>query len=217
MNISLIGPYGVGKGTQVNRIAAKYDLLAVSPGDVFKLNIKEGTGLGLMAKKYVDGGELVPDEIADAMVEAKLRQIPANKGVVFDGFPRTTYQAHFLDSLFKDLGRKLDTIIYLLASEEEIVKRLSSRLVCKVCQKAFDRNHSPFISCPFKLCLGEHLSQAEQDKPEIVKVRQRVFQNATGPLIDYYSRSEKLAVINGEDEVEQVFSGISRLLDAFKS
>ncbi|MBM3840715.1 MAG: nucleoside monophosphate kinase [Verrucomicrobia bacterium] len=114
MNISIIGPTGVGKGTQVDRVVVKYDLAPISIGELFKKNIKEQTGLGLLAKRYVSRGELVPDEVVDAMFEAWIRLIPATQGVVMDGFPRTLNQAEFLDTLFLELGRKINAVISLV-------------------------------------------------------------------------------------------------------
>lgn len=213
MNISIIGPTGVGKGTQVDRVVVKYDLVPISIGELFKRNIKEQSGLGLLAKRYVSRGELVPDEVVDAMFEAWIRLSPLTQGVVMDGFPRTLYQAEFLDTLFVELGRKLDAVVYLIATEEEIVKRLSGQKICRECQMPFPAV-APFQSCPYNKCQGEHLYRPEDCEPDAVRVRLAVFERTIGPVIEHYRKSGTLIEVHGHGDVEEVSKSLAGALDS---
>ncbi|MBI2947341.1 MAG: nucleoside monophosphate kinase [Verrucomicrobia bacterium] len=213
MNISIIGPTGVGKGTQVDRVVVKYDLVPISIGELFKKNIKEQSGLGLLAKRYVSRGELVPDEVVDAMFEAWIRLTPATQGVVLDGFPRTLNQAEFLDTLFVELGRKLDAVISLVVSEEEIVNRLSGQRICRECQMPFPAV-APFQNCPYDKCHGEHLYRPEDADPDAVRVRLAVFERTIGPVVEYYRKSGKLIAVHGEGDAEKVNQALIAALDS---
>lgn len=203
MNISIIGPTGVGKGTQVDRVVVKFDLIPISIGELFKRNIKEQSGLGLLAKRYVNRGELVPDDVVDAMFEAWLRLSPATQGVVLDGFPRTLHQAEFLETLFKELGRPLNAAIHLKASEDEIVKRLSGQKICRECQLPFPAN-AAFQSCPYSKCQGEHLYRPDDCDPDAVRVRLAVFERTIGPVLEHYRKSGKLIEMNGHGDADEV-------------
>ncbi len=214
MNIALIGPSGVGKGTHADELGAKFDLLHVSTGDLFRENLEKRTALGILARKYMNQGELVPDEVVDAMIEEWLRKADPEKSILFDGFPSTTYQAKFLDELFKEMGRNLDAVIYLKVSDEEIVKRLSGRLTCRLCQAPFHKVYAPFLTCPYNKCQGEHLYQRADDTPEMVPVRLKVFHRVTGPLVNYYQKTDRLIIVNGEDEIDQVYQVIVDLVEA---
>ena len=143
MNITLIGPSGVGKGTHADRLIERYGLLHVSTGDLFRGNLDGHTALGIMARKYMNRGELVPDELTDAMMEEWLWKADAAKGILFDGFPRTTYQAKFLDDLFQEMNRKLDAVIYLKVADDVIVERLSGRLICRGCLATYHGKFRP--------------------------------------------------------------------------
>ena len=203
MNISIIGPTGVGKGSQVDRVVVKYDLVPISIGELFKKNIKEQSGLGLLAKRYVSRGELVPDEVVDAMFESWIRLSPSSQGVVLDGFPRTLYQAEFLDTLFVELERQLDAVIYLKVSEEEIVKRLSGQKFCRECQTPFPAA-APFQNCPYAKCQGEHLYRPDDFEPDAVRVRLAVFERTIGPVVEHYRKKGKLVEVQGQGDAEEV-------------
>lgn len=208
MNLVLIGPYGAGKGTQASRLAAKLDLFHISTGDLFRDHLRKGTDLGRLIQDYLDRGELVPDSVADATMEEWLRVCAQNKGILFDGFPRTQRQAQFLETMFIELSRTLDGVIYLRASDSVVVERLSERLVCQRCLLPFHKTFNPLLTCPYQQCNGEHLGQREDDAPEKVRVRLEFFHKATEPLIDHYNELEKLIVIDGDKPIEQVTHSI---------
>lgn len=212
LNIALIGPYGAGKGTQAARMVPKFDLAHISTGDLFREHLKNQTELGRLIQEYLDKGELVPDVVASATMEEWLRVTDVRKGILFDGFPRTLKQAEFLDSLFVEIDRRLDAVIYLKASDEDVVRRLSQRIVCQTCHLPFHKTSNPFSSCPFNQCQGEHLHEREDDSPEKVRIRLDVFHQETEPLVDYYQGAEKLVVIDADRPIDQVHATIVQTL-----
>jgi adenylate kinase len=213
MNIALIGPSGSGKGTHLERLKKQYDLLHLSTGDLFRENLEKKTALGLLAKKYMSQGELVPDEVVHAMVESYLREAHPEKGIVFDGFPRTVYQAKFLDELFVDMKRTLDAAVYIKVSPETILRRLSGRWICHKCQAPYHVElHPPAKQGVCDLCGGE-LYRRPDDNPDFVAVRLRAFQRVTSPLLEFYQSTNRLAIIDGQAAVDVVYGNISRVLE----
>ena len=208
MDLVLIGGPGTGKGTQAELLQSKVGLTHISSGDLFRENIDRGTELGLTAKMYIDQGKLVPDDVTVGMIREWLKEQDVEEGILFDGFPRTLPQAEALDELLADLDRKIDHVIHLVVSEDEIVKRLSGRLICRECQIPFHQEFNPFVKCPYDKCMGEFLYQREDDKPETVRARLKVFQKQTAPLIEHYRTKGLLVNINGEDAVQTVFNSI---------
>jgi adenylate kinase len=159
-------------------------------------------------------GELVPDDVVDAMIEERIRKAPADKGFLFDGFPRTSYQAKFLDELFQELDRNLAAVIYLRVPDEEIVARLQGRLICKVCNAPFHKEHFPFKSCPAHKCGGDHLFQRPDDTPEMVRARLKAFHRTTAPVLDYYQETGRLLVVNGHDTADRVAQALTEAVAA---
>ena len=204
MDIILFGGPGSGKGTQAERLQARLGIAHVSSGELFRENIRNTTELGVLAKTYIDQGKLVPDEVTVEMIRARLQLADTEAGVLFDGFPRTFPQAKALDNLLTSLRRKIDLVINLSVSDEEIVRRLSGRLICRECEAPFHKEFNPFRSCPENKCNGEYLYQREDDKPETVRERLRVFHQQTTPLIEYYQKKGILVSVDGEGHVEQV-------------
>src|SRR5262245_34013217 len=137
MHIALLGPSGAGKGSHAATLAARFDLLHVVSGELFRANLEQRTAVGLLARRYMAQGELVPDEVTDAMMEEWLWHLDPDQGVLFDGFPRTRAQARFLDDLFHTMGRTLAAAIYLNLSEAAILQRLAGRLICQTCQTPY--------------------------------------------------------------------------------
>ena len=204
MNLILLAGPGSGKGTQAEILQMLFGMIHLSTGELFRENIKMQTELGILAKTFIDKGQLVPDLTTIAMVRERLTQPDTKQGVVFDGFPRTINQAEALDEILNSQASTIDAVIYLDVSEVEIIKRLSGRMVCKDCQLPFHKEHNPFESCPYERCQGEYLYQREDDKPETVKARLRVYHNQTAPLIAHYEARDILIRINGEGSVDEV-------------
>lgn len=204
MNLILLAGPGSGKGTQADLLQMKFGMVHLSTGELFRENIKDQTELGKLAKTFIDEGNLVPDSTTIGMVRERLKGKDTERGVVFDGFPRTINQALALKEILRSRGSKIDSVIYLVVREEEIIQRLSGRLVCKDCQLPFHKEYNPFESCPYERCQGEFFYQRADDKPETVKARLRVYQNQTAPLIAHYAAQDILIKINGEGSVDEV-------------
>ncbi len=214
MNIALIGPSGSGKGTHALSLSSRFKLRHIATGDLLRENLDQASPLGLRARQYIDAGELVPDEVVDEMIEARLRQTSPDHGHLFDGFPRTGTQAAFVDELFRQLGQRLDAVIYLQAADEEIIRRLSGRWICRLCQTPFHLDFHPFQNCPALRCRGEHLYQRPDDNPERVRARLRVFHRMTHSLTDYYQSSGRLSIVNGEDTPAKVEQSLIEAIQA---
>jgi len=214
MNLTFIGPSGVGKGTHANRLEQEFKLLHLSTGDLLRENLQARTDLGSRARGYMDRGELVPDELVDAMIEERLRRADSSQGVLFDGFPSTLYQAKFLDHFFEGVGRKLDAAIYFKVSDAEVISRLSGRLICQKCQTPYHaRFKPPRMAGACDVCDGK-LYQREDDTPEMVRLRLRAFQRAMGPVVDYYHKAGRLLILNGEGQVEDVYRQVVQAVTA---
>ncbi len=213
MNLVLLGGPGSGKGTQAEKIQNQFGVVHLSTGELFRENVKNHTDLGSLAKSFMDKGNLVPDEVTVAMVRERMKDPEIEAGVLFDGFPRTIAQAKALDDLMSQLDREINLVLNLSVSDEEIVRRLSGRLICKKCELPFHKEFNLFQTCPYEKCEGEHLYQRDDDKPETVRARLRVFQEQTAPLIDYYSSQGKLVTVAGEGGVNEVFESIREVLE----
>lgn len=213
MNIVLIGPSGAGKGTQAQQMAARFDLLHIASGDLFRDNMERNTELGQLAKSYMDQGELVPDEVTAAMIRARLQQADVKQGIILDGFPRTVYQAEQVGEVLKEMGYEVDVVIYLKVSDEEIIdRRIPGRLTCKQCQRPYhDRFNPPQIPFTCDVCGGE-LYRRSDDTPERTRARLDVFHRQTANLVDYYRKSHKLIIIEGEGTIDEVNDRINQAI-----
>ena len=216
MNVALIGPSGSGKGTHAEHLVQKFNLLHVSTGDLFRANLDNQTALGLLARKYMAQGELVPDEVVDAMVEECLRKADPAKGILFDGFPRTPYQARFLDETLASMGRRLEAVIYLRVSDEEIQQRLAGRQLCRNCHAPWHSTaRPPARPGVCDLCGGE-LAERPEDQPDSVRQRLKVFHRETDPLIGYYHYAGRLVIVDGEGTVEKVQTAVDEAIEAIE-
>lgn len=203
MNIVLLGAPGAGKGTQADKLVSDMGLCHISTGDILRDAVKNATELGRQAKEYMDKGELVPDELIISLMRERISKPDTEKGVILDGFPRTTTQAVALDGMLDDLKRPLDAAVLIDVDPEVIVKRLSSRRMCKECGRI--GTSSDGDSCPS--CGGE-MYQREDDNETTVRNRLDVYEKSTSPLIDYYRGSEILVSIDGDRDPEEVYSDI---------
>jgi adenylate kinase len=204
MNIILLGAPGSGKGTQAEHLQAALGLTHIATGDLFRDNLKNRTKLGILAETYMNKGHLVPDDVTIAMVRERLQNPDVKPGIIFDGFPRTLPQAEALSALFNEMNMKVDRVVYLSVPDDEIVERLSGRLVCRECQAPFHKVYNPFTTCPEHKCHGEYLYQRDDDKPETVRSRLDTFHKQTTPLIEYYRKANLLVEVPGSGDIEEV-------------
>lgn len=212
--IVLLGPPGVGKGTQAKIIALKTGRPHVSSGDLFRENIKNKTDLGKLAQSYIQKGELVPDDVTVAMIRERITTgSDCQQGVIFDGFPRTPAQAIALDNLLEEFGGNVDIVPYITAPEETIITRLSGRWTCRQCGHIFNTTFNPPKRsgiCDFD---GSELYQRDDDKAETVTRRIQVYLEQTAPLVSYYREAGKLAQIDGARSIDEVTSALLEALN----
>ena len=215
-NIIFVGAPGSGKGTQASLVAQKLNMVHISSGDLFRQALEKGTELGKQAKTYMEKGALVPDEITTQMVMERLSTPDSENGVILDGFPRNLPQAEALDGATGAMGKSIDKVIFIKVSEEELIKRLSGRWLCRQCQAVYNEvNSPPKTEGKCDKCGGE-LYQRPDDKPETVKKRLDVYFAETAPVVDYYRRQDILSTVEGEDSVEEVTQRIVSALPAEK-
>ncbi len=204
MNIILLGAPGAGKGTQAVALVKEKGLAHVASGDLFRDNLGRGTELGKIAKTYMDKGELVPDDVTVKMVLDRIAKPDCTRGFLLDGFPRTIPQAEALDKALIAEGKAIDKVVYVKVPDEELVKRLSGRWICRSCQAPFHTVASPpKVAGKCDHCGGE-LYQRDDDNEKTVRNRLGVFMQQTAPLIDYYKKQGKLLEVNGLQSVENV-------------
>ncbi len=214
MRLVLVGPPGAGKGTQAEFIAAHLSVPKISTGDIFRANVAEGTPLGMQARKYMDAGQLVPDEVTINMVRARLAEPDAAHGFLLDGFPRTVPQAEALDEMLSTMGVGLDVVLELVVDDDEVIRRLSGRRTCHGCGRIWHIEFDPPQREGICDRCGEKLFQREDDRAETVAERLRVYARDTAPLIDFYGAQGKLVGIDATGPVEDV---TLRAIDALQS
>lgn len=212
MKIVMLGAPGAGKGTQAKMIAEKYDIPHVSTGDIFRTNIKNGTELGMEAKKYMDQGLLVPDELTVKILLDRVAQADCAGGYVLDGFPRTTAQAEVLDEALNKLGEKIDYAINVDVPDENIIRRMSGRRACLKCGATYHTEHIPPKKEGICDTCGSELVLRDDDKPETVQNRLKVYHDQTQPLIDFYTAKGVLKTVDGTADMKDVFAAITGIL-----
>jgi adenylate kinase len=202
--IIFLGAPGAGKGTQAASVARELNLMHIASGDLFRQAVEQGDELGSKVEPYLDKGILVPDEIAIRIIMERVSAMDCQDGVILDGFPRNLEQARALDEALKRQDKTIDWVLYIKVSQEELIKRLSGRLICSSCQTSYHRvNSPPKVWDRCDLCGGK-LHQRPDDNIETVKKRLRVYFNETAPLIEDYRRRGKLLEVNGEGSIDSV-------------
>ncbi|OLT24230.1 adenylate kinase [Nocardiopsis sp. CNR-923] len=200
----MVGPPGAGKGTQAQILAAELSVPKVSTGDIFRANVSGGTELGKKAKEYMDRGDLVPDEVTNAMVKDRLAQDDAGSGFLLDGFPRNVPQAEKLREMLGELDATLDVVLELRVDEDEVVKRLSGRRSCPECGRVYHVEYdAPRIAgrCDAE---GAELYQREDDREETIRHRLKVYREQTAPLVEFYESEGLLSTIAAAGSVADV-------------
>jgi len=214
MHIIMMGAPGAGKGTQANILSQEMNIPHIASGDLFRQALEKKTEIGLLAKSYMDKGELVPDEVVIKMVLERINQPDCISGCLLDGFPRTLHQAEVLDKAFDEQTKIIDKAIYIEVPNKELIKRLSGRWLCRVCQTAYHMMSSP-PKTPGKCgkCGGE-LYQRSDDQENTVKERLNIFFAQTVPILDYYKKQNKLIKVNGNQGIHEVSRTIVSALKA---
>ncbi|PKQ28128.1 MAG: adenylate kinase [Candidatus Anoxymicrobium japonicum] len=213
MNVVLLGPPGAGKGTQSERMAAKYGLIQVSTGDIFRANLAEGTRLGLEAGKYMDSGELVPDVVVESIVTDRLENDDVTGGFILDGFPRSLHQAEALNRYLQEKGKAIDLVVNIDVDPEVLVARLTGRRMCRDCQAIYHVAFNPPAAAGVCDVCGSELFTREDDREATVRNRLEVYSKQTEPLIEYYTPLGKLVDIDGSLRSDEVFEQIILAMD----
>ena len=212
MKIIMLGAPGAGKGTQAKMIAKEYGIPHISTGDIFRANIKEGTELGKEAKTYMDAGQLVPDELTVKILLDRVAKDDCKNGYVLDGFPRTIPQAKVLDDALNKLNEKIDFAINVDVPDENIVRRMSGRRACVGCGGTYHIEHVPPKKEGICDVCGQELILRDDDKPETVLNRLKVYHDQTQPLIDFYTEKGVLKEVDGTVDMTDVFAAIVAIL-----
>ena len=208
----LLGRQGAGKGTQSTRLANHLGVIHVSTGDMFRTQAAQGTAFGLEAKRYMDAGELVPDEIVVGVIEeCMVPEGPLGDGFVLDGFPRTQYQARELDRVLD--GRPLDLAINLDVPRDIVLDRLAGRRVCENCQRVYHVNLPPAVDWTCDTC-GGNVVQRDDDTEDAIDRRLQLYEEQTVPIIDYYRERGMLAQVSGVGEGDDIFKRLVQVVDA---
>ena len=210
MNIVLLGAPGAGKGTQAERIVETYSVPHISTGDILRGAVADGTPLGLEAKRFMDAGELVPDEVVIGLVRDRLAKPDADVGFILDGFPRTVVQAEALDAALDELGKAIDLALAVVVDPEVIVGRLTARRTCKACGKITTISALVDGACPY--CGGE-VYQRDDDNEATVRNRLDVYERSTAPLIAYYAERGVLVEVDGDRPVDEVWQDAQAVLE----
>ena len=216
MKLLILGPPGAGKGTQAVQISKKFDIPHISTGDIFRANIKGNTPLGKKAMEYMNKGELVPDELTCDLVFDRIMQDDAKKGFLLDGFPRNIFQAEKLDEVLKQRNLKLDCVINISVEDSVLIERAVGRRLCKECGTTY---HIKFNTTKVEgICdeCGGSLYQRDDDKEETIKNRIDVYNKSTKPLIDYYTKQNIIANIDGQKDIDVVFDDIVKAVESVK-
>jgi adenylate kinase len=214
MIVVILGPPGAGKGTQSELLAKRAGLPHVATGDLLRDAVSRGTSLGLLAKPYLERGELIPDETMVEIIRERLSKPDALRGAILDGYPRTIEQARALNRVLSEQGRTVDRVIYLRIPVEEVVRRIAQRYVCPNCKAVYDlQTRPPQVPGRCDRC-GHALTQRPDDRADVVIHRLEVYDTETAPLIDFYRRQNLMTEVDGSKGVEEVHETILRALSS---
>jgi adenylate kinase len=212
----LFGPPGVGKGTQAERLKSTLGLAHVATGDLFRDHLKRQTELGQLAKKYMDAGQLVPDDVTVGMVRERMKDPDTQKGMLLDGFPRTVAQAEALDKLLAGRAEKIKLVLFINAPKDVLLDRLGNRWTCKKCGAIYNANTMPpKVAGVCDVCGGE-VYQRDDDKPEVQAKRISVYLEQTAPLVDYYQSRGLISMIDGQQPVDKVYADLMAAIELAK-
>jgi len=214
MNIILFGPPGAGKGTQAKKLVDFYGIPQISTGDILRANVREGTELGLADKAYMDKGELVPDKVLIGIIKNRLKEADCKKGFILDGYPRTIPQADALEVILDEIEKPIDVVLNLEVPDEELVGRISGRLMCKCGASYHTVSNPPKKGNVCDIC-GAEVFQRADDKAEAVQNRLDVYKKQTQPLINYYKEKGILVTLDGTKDIDVVFKDIKAILAKF--
>lgn len=214
MNIILLGPPGAGKGTQAKAISKEYSIPHISTGDIFRYNISNGTPLGVEAKKYIDKGHLVPDNLTIDLIKDRLNNDDCKNGFLLDGFPRTVNQAEALEDLLKGMQKKLNTALLIDVPKSFIIDRMTGRRVCINCGASYHVRYNPTKAEGKCDVCGSDVIQRADDNESTVSERLEVYDAQTQPLINFYKEKNLLSVVDGTQTIEDVFKDVVNILGA---
>lgn len=212
MNLILLGPPGVGKGTQAKLLIDRFGIPQISTGDILRAAVKELTPMGIKAKGFMDAGALVPDEVVIGIVEERLAQEDCKKGFILDGFPRTVPQADALSQVLTGMGKEIDHVVSLSVDKAELLKRLTGRRACSKCGAGYHVDFAPAKVAGICDACGGELFQREDDKEETILNRLAVYEAQTSPLISYYQGAGLLRSVNGLGSVDGIQAEIVSIL-----
>ncbi len=215
--VVLLGPPGSGKGTQAKRLVEVLGTPHVSSGDLFRHHLSQETALGLMAKSYMEQGELVPDDVTVKMVIERISHPDCEEGVILDGFPRTLNQADALDGALEHQGQEVTVVPLIEVSDEEVTRRLTARRTCEDCGAVYNLLFNPPEEAEVCDVCGGRLYQREDDNPETVRHRLYTYYKETSPLIGYYFAQGLLVRVDGEQSVEEVHEDLRRVIGSTQS
>jgi len=213
INLVLLGPPGAGKGTQAKRLEQKYGLVQLSTGDMLRAAVASGSDLGRQAKRVMEAGQLMPDDIIVAMIAERIDQPDTRNGVILDGFPRTTAQAEALDRMLADRGLRLDLVIELRVDDSALVDRIAGRFACPTCGAGYhDSNKRPKVEGECDRCGPTQFVRRKDDNPETVRARLVAYHDQTAPILPYYAARGILRTVDGMADIETVGTQIDRLI-----
>jgi len=216
LRIILLGSPGAGKGTQAQSISNKYSIPHISTGDIFRMNISNGTELGILAKSYMDKGLLVPDNVTIDLVKTRLKEEDTKNGFLLDGFPRTIYQADVLEELLREENQKIDAALLIKVPRGFIIKRMTGRRVCPNCGASYHLEFNPPTQKGICDDCGSSLIQRKDDSEETVQERLDIYDFQTLPLIEYYTEKGILKLVDGTKAINEVFEEIIEILGDIK-